>query len=149
MLKPGSRLNDVYDIFEKDKLRKLVGAGEGPGPRRKTGVTFITDGVQVHVCVLRDFHNVRHVLTNLHHGDHRLELDPQVEVVGLDPGRRDIVTTSNTSVPVESPLRYFRWVAAHIPSTLRPAPLRPAPLRPTPWTLLMQTALQHVDLCMA
>ena len=102
------KVKDVYDIFDKDKLRKLV----RPGPRRKTGVTFSTDGVQVHVSVLGDFHHVRHALSNLHPGDHRLEFDPEVEVVGVDPGRRDIVTTSNMSVPVGSLLRHFRWVAA-------------------------------------
>ena len=102
MLPRGWPLQDAYEIFDQKKLKKLL----RPGPRRKAGTTFITDGVQVHLHVWHDPHHRRFAMTGLHPEDSRFAGD--LEIVGVDPGRRDVVTVCNTSVPEGSPGRYWR-----------------------------------------
>jgi len=99
---PRSGLQDAYEVFDQKKLKKLL----RPGLRRKAGTTFITDGVQVHLHVWHDHHHRRFAMTGLPPEDSRFAGD--LEIVGADPGRRDVVTVCNTSVPEGSPGRYWR-----------------------------------------
>ena len=111
----------AYDVFHQGKLKKLV----RPGPRRQAGVTFTTDWVQVHINVVHDYRGMKYALHKLLAGDCRLIASDDIEVVGVDPGRRDVVTTCNLSVPIGTPGRH--WRCAHSTIDPRPRTLDPAP----------------------
>ena len=87
----------AYNIFDPKKLRSIL---RHDRDMHKLGVTFTTDGVQVHLQLIHDFKLRGKTFNESRVENDDVRLDPDLfEIVGVDPGENAILTAHNIDAP--------------------------------------------------